>query len=171
MSRITALRTIRIAERPNLIWAEVETEDGLTGLGESFRGAQAVEAALHELVAPWLLGRAARQIETVSRQLTTPYLGFGSTGAEMRAASAIDLALWDLAGQRHGIPVYEALGGASRTSIRAYNTRAMPTTRPACSGGTWRPAIRRPGRTTIRSPSRVTPGCWPRACCRRASPR
>lgn len=124
MVSITALRTIRIAERPNLIWVEVETEDGLVGLGESFRGAQAVEAALHELVAPWLLGRDARQIEAVSRQLTTPYVGFGSAGAEMRAASAIDLALWDLAGKRHGIPVYEALGGASRTSIRAYNTCA-----------------------------------------------
>jgi L-alanine-DL-glutamate epimerase-like enolase superfamily enzyme len=34
------------------------------------------------------------------------------------------LALWDLAGQRHGIPIYEALGGASRSEIRAYNTCA-----------------------------------------------
>ncbi|MEO9189181.1 MAG: mandelate racemase/muconate lactonizing enzyme family protein, partial [Acetobacteraceae bacterium] len=37
---------------------------------------------------------------------------------------AIDIALWDLAGKRHGIPVYEALGGAVRTEIRAYNTCA-----------------------------------------------
>ena len=42
MSRITTLRTIRIDERPNLIWVEVETDEGLTGLGESFRGTQAV---------------------------------------------------------------------------------------------------------------------------------
>ena len=54
----------------------------------------------------------------------TPYLGFQSTGAEVRAASAIDLALWDLAGQRHGIPVHEALGGAMRSEIRTYNTCA-----------------------------------------------
>ena len=40
MASITALRTIRIGERPNLIWLEIETEDGLTGLGESFRGAE-----------------------------------------------------------------------------------------------------------------------------------
>ncbi len=124
MSNIVALRTIRIAERPNLIWVELETEDGLTGLGESFRGAQATEAVLHEQVAPGLIGRDARQIEAVSRHLTTPYLGFHSAGAEIRAASAIDLALWDLAGKRHGIPVHEALGGASRTEIRAYNTCA-----------------------------------------------
>lgn len=124
MSTISAVRTIRIAERPNLIWVEIETEDGLTGLGESFRGAQATESVIHETIAPWLLGRDARRIEAVSRHLTTPYLGFHSAGAEIRAASAIDIALWDLSGKRHNIPVHEALGGAVRTEIRAYNTCA-----------------------------------------------
>lgn len=124
MINITALRTIRIAERPNLIWVELETDDGRTGLGESFRGAQAVEAVLHETVAPWLIGRDARQIEAVSRHLMNPYLGFHSASAEVRAASAVDIALWDLAGQRQGVPVYMALGGAVRDSIRAYNTCA-----------------------------------------------
>lgn len=118
------VRTIRIAERPNIIWVEIETDEGLTGLGESFRGAQAVEAVIHEQAAPWLIGRDSRRTEAVSRHLMTPYLGFNSTGAEIRAASAIDLALWDLAGKRHGIPVHEALGGAVRTEIRAYNTCA-----------------------------------------------
>ncbi len=121
---ITALRTIRITERPNLFWLEIETSDGLTGLGEAFRGTQAVEAVLHDQIAPFLLGQDARRIEAISRNLLTPYIGFGSSSAEIRAASAVDLALWDLAGQRHGIPIHEALGGASRTEIRAYNTCA-----------------------------------------------
>ena len=124
MSKIICLRTIRIAERPNLIWVELETDDDLVGLGESFRGAQATESVLHEQVAPWLIGRDARRIEAVSRHLSTPYLGFHSAGAEIRAASAVDIALWDLAGKRPGIPVHEALGGAVRTEIRAYNTCA-----------------------------------------------
>jgi galactonate dehydratase len=124
MSIIKCLRTIRIAERPNLIWVELETDEGLVGLGESFRGAEAVEAVLHETVAPWLIGRDSRRIEAISRQLLTPYLGFASASAEVRAASAVDLALWDLTGKRHGIPVHEALGGASRTEIRTYNTCA-----------------------------------------------
>ena len=124
MSAVTCLRTIRIAERSNLIWLEIETDDGLVGLGESFRGAPAVEAVLHDQVAPWLLGQDARRIEAVSRHLMTPYLGFNSTGAEVRAASAVDIALWDLAGKRHQVPVYEALGGASRMEVRAYNTCA-----------------------------------------------
>jgi len=124
MANVTALRTIRIAERANLLWLEVETDEGLTGLGESFRGSQAVEAVLHEQVAPWLLGRDARQIEAVSRQLMNPYVGFQSSSAEVRAASAVDMALWDLAGQRHNVPVYVALGGAVRDRVRAYNTCA-----------------------------------------------
>jgi L-alanine-DL-glutamate epimerase-like enolase superfamily enzyme len=124
MSKITGIRTIRIAERPNLIWVQVATDEGLVGLGETFRGTAAVEAVLHDQVAPWLLGRDSRRIEAVSRHLLTPYLGFHSASAEVRAASAIDIALWDLAGQRHGIPVHEALGGAVRDGIRAYNTCA-----------------------------------------------
>lgn len=67
--------------------------DGLTGLGETFRGAPAAEAVLPDQVAPWLLGQDARRIEAVSRHLTTPYLDFSSAGAEMRAASAVDIAL------------------------------------------------------------------------------
>ncbi len=124
MSEVTCLRTIRIAERPNLIWVELETDEGLTGLGESFRGITAVEAVLHDTVAPWLLGRDSRGIEAVSRHLTTPYIGFGSASAEIRAASAIDIALWDLAGHRQGRPVHELLGGAVRQEIRTYNTCA-----------------------------------------------
>ena len=50
--KITALETIRIAERPNLIWVQVETDEGITGLGETFFGAETVEAHIHEYVAP-----------------------------------------------------------------------------------------------------------------------
>ncbi|WP_426957131.1 mandelate racemase/muconate lactonizing enzyme family protein [Muricoccus radiodurans] len=124
MSKITALRTIRIPERANLLWVEVTTDEGLTGLGEAFRGSQAVEAVMHESVAPYLLGRDSRRIEAASRHLLTPYVGFGAASAEVRAASAVDMALWDLMGQRHGIPIHEAMGGAVRDKVRAYNTCA-----------------------------------------------
>ena len=62
-------------------------DENLTGLGEAFRGAQAVEAVLHEQVAPWLLGRDTRRIEAISRHLLAPYVGFGSTCARYFAAS------------------------------------------------------------------------------------
>jgi L-alanine-DL-glutamate epimerase-like enolase superfamily enzyme len=124
LSTLRALRTLRLAQRPNLLWLELATDDGRIGLGEAFRGAAAVEAAIHDEVAPWLLGRDARQIEGISRHLTRPYVGFNSSGAEIRAAGAVDIALWDLMGQRHGVPVYVALGGGSRDAVPAYNTCA-----------------------------------------------
>ncbi|PZW50812.1 L-alanine-DL-glutamate epimerase-like enolase superfamily enzyme [Humitalea rosea] len=122
--KITGLRTIRIAERANILWLEISTDDGLTGLGEAFRGAAAVEAVIHETIAPYLIGRDARAIEPVSRALLHPYVGFGGSSAEVRAASAVDLALWDLAGQRAGVPIHTAMGGACRDRVRAYNTCA-----------------------------------------------
>lgn len=124
MSTITSLKTIRIKERPNVIWVEIKTDEGLTGLGESFRGAAAIETIIHEQFSTMLLGKDSRQIEKLSSTLCSQYLGFESSSAEMRAASAIDIALWDLHGQRCQIPVYEALGGASRSSIPVYNTCA-----------------------------------------------
>jgi L-alanine-DL-glutamate epimerase-like enolase superfamily enzyme len=124
MSKITCVRTLRLPERPKLIWVEIETDEGLIGLGETFRGAATVEAAVHELIAPGLIGRDSRQIEAISLELSTPYVGYHSASAEIRAASAVDIALWDLKGQRHGIPIYEAMGGACRDKIRVYNTCA-----------------------------------------------
>jgi L-alanine-DL-glutamate epimerase-like enolase superfamily enzyme len=124
MPTITALRTIRLPARPKLIWVEIETDDGLTGLGETFRGAQAVEAVLHEQVAPAIIGRSAEHVTAISRELMTPYVGFNSSSAEVRAASAVDIALWDLAGQRQNVPLHVALGGAMRTAVPVYNTCA-----------------------------------------------
>ncbi len=122
--RITALETIRLASRANLLWVRVHTDEGLVGLGETFRGAEAVEAFLHASVAPMLLGRDPLAIDAIAKQLTEPYLGFRSSGVEMRAASAVDIALWDIAGKAASMPVWQLLGGLTRESIRTYNTCA-----------------------------------------------
>jgi L-alanine-DL-glutamate epimerase-like enolase superfamily enzyme len=79
---------------------------------------------IHDQVAPFLLGRDARQIEPVSRALMTPYLGYASASAEVRAASAVDIALWDLAGLRHGIRFTRRSAAGCAIGIRAYNTCA-----------------------------------------------
>lgn len=121
--KISQIETIRIAEHPNILWVRVYTDEGLVGLGETFYGAAAVEGHVHEIIAPQLIGADPLAIDRISKQLVG-YLGFRSTGAETRAASAIDIALWDLFGKATGQPIWQLLGGKSRDSIRTYNTCA-----------------------------------------------
>lgn len=121
--KIIGLETVRIAEFPQLLWVIVRTDEGLTGLGETFFEATTVETYLHDAVASRIIGRDALAIDAISRDLST-YLGFSSTGAEVRAASAIDLALWDLFGKAAGQPVVQMLGGWTRDRISTYNTCA-----------------------------------------------
>jgi galactonate dehydratase len=121
--KITAVETVRLGEFPNLIWVRLRTDEGLTGLGETFMGAAAVEAYIHESAAPKLVGRDPIQIEAINKSLIN-YLGWRGTGVETRGNSAIDIALWDLFGKAIGRPVCEALGGKSRDRIRVYNTCA-----------------------------------------------
>ena len=123
--KIIAVETLRIAKRPNLIWVRLRTDDGVTGLGESWFGSGAVQADVHERIAPLLLGADPGHIEALSRKLR-PYVGFFGTGAEMRACSAVDVALWDIAGKAAGKPIHDLLGGVLRESIPVYNTCAGP---------------------------------------------
>lgn len=121
--KITSIDTIRIAERPNLLWLEVGTDEGIVGLGETFFGAATVEAHVHEWIAPRVIGRDPLQIDRLSADLVG-YLGFRSSGAEVRGNSAFDIALWDIFGRAVGQPIAQVLGGFSRDWIRTYNTCA-----------------------------------------------
>ena len=121
--KITKLETIRVKERPNLVWLHVHTDDGVMGLGETFFGSGAVEAYIHETLAPLVIGEDPLRIEYLARKVEG-YLGWRSTGAEARGNSAFDIALWDLWGKSTGQPVAQLLGGFTRDSIRTYNTCA-----------------------------------------------
>ena len=121
--KITAVETVRLAEFANLIWVRIRTDEAIVGLGETFMGPQAVEAYVHETVAPKILGRDPLAIEAVNATLAN-YLGWRSSGVETRGNSAVDIALWDLFGKAHGKPVADMLGGRSRDRIRVYNTCA-----------------------------------------------
>ena len=123
--KITKIETIRLRSRATLIWVRIHTDEGLVGLGESWFGCAAIEADIHDRVAPALLGQDPSRIEALNRQMR-PYVGFTGTSAEMRANSAVDVALWDIQGKATGQPLYAMLGGATRDRIRVYNTCAGP---------------------------------------------
>ncbi len=122
--KISAIETIQLGEFPNLVWVQVHTDEGVSGLGEAFFGPAAVVAYIHESAAPRLLGKDPLAIDRHSRTLQDTYVGFSGSGAEMRGLSAIDIALWDLFGQVTGQPIHQLLGGLSRPKLRVYNTCA-----------------------------------------------
>jgi galactonate dehydratase len=123
--KISALTTVRVDSFPNLLFVEIETEEGMKGLGETFYGADAVESHLHGVAAPLLIGRDPREIRAIATELVG-YNGYAGTGAETRARSAVDIALWDLLGKATGQPVHTLLGGRTRDWMRIYNTCAGP---------------------------------------------
>ncbi len=100
----------------------VGTDAGLTGVGEAFAYgaplgvAHAVEAYLR----PLLIGEDPARIEYLTDRMHRATLIWGRRGLGMFAISGVEIALWDLLGQAHGLPVYALLGGAVRTRLPAY---------------------------------------------------
>ena len=121
--KVVQVDTLRLGEFPNILFVLVHTDEGLVGLGETFFGAQAVEAYVHETAAPYLLGKDPLRIDRHAAQLYG-YLGYASSGAETRGNSALDIALWDLFGKVTTQPLYQLMGGKTRESVRTYNTCA-----------------------------------------------
>ena len=120
--KITQIKTIRVAQFPDVIWVEVHTDAGIVGLGETWYAATTVEAAIHDFFGPLLIDKDPHEVEghwqTMFR--LSDHAGYG--GAELRAISALDIALWDIKGQALKLPIYELIGGVTRHRIRVYNT-------------------------------------------------
>lgn len=127
MPKITAIETtIPDSVMPNLILVRVHTDEGLIGCGETYYTPHAIQALIHDWMAERLIGSEATDIEAHWRFLYERCTAFGQPGAEMRALSAIDVALWDLLGQCCGQPVWRLLGGAVQPQVRIYNTCGGP---------------------------------------------
>ncbi len=120
--KITRIETIWIEDQPNTSWVRIHTDDGLIGLGETFYVPRAIAAMVHDVFANILLGRNPLDIENHWANMMGTVNFFGFAGSEMRAISAIDVALWDIMGQYTGQPIYTLLGGRNRDRIRIYNT-------------------------------------------------
>jgi D-galactarolactone cycloisomerase len=98
---------------------EIETQDGLVGVGSCYTSAALVNASL-EVLAPALIGESAIEPERVSEKLHQMTFWQGRGGAITHAISGIDIALWDLLGKASGQPVARLLGGYYRQRIMPY---------------------------------------------------
>ncbi len=122
----------------NTVWLRIVTDQGLEGWGEAFGHAAAATTmtVLDTQLAPMLLGQDARDIAGLRLRLGKAFHGFGRNGPHVFALSALDIALWDLAGKAAGLPLWRLLGGTPADKIPAYASLlrygAAPQVATAC---------------------------------------
>jgi mannonate dehydratase len=119
--KITAARVITCSPGRNFVTLKIETDQGLAGIGDATLNGRELSVAsyLEDHVAPCLIGRDPQQIED-----TWQYLYRGAYWRRgpvtMTAIAAVDTALWDIKAKAAGMPLYQLLGGASRTGVMVY---------------------------------------------------
>lgn len=104
----------------NFVVLRITTSDGVVGLGDAtLNGRELVTAQYLETIAPALIGKNEDSIEDIWQYL---YKGaYWKRGpVTMAAISAVDVALWDIKAKKAGMPLYDLLGGASRSGILTY---------------------------------------------------
>lgn len=105
---------------------KIQTDNGLTGWGEAF--AQGLEppeissAVIRHALTPIVLDRNALDINVLWHEMYNKTRDYGRKGSVLAGISAIDIALWDLAGKFFRQPVSQLLGGAFRQSVVPYAT-------------------------------------------------
>jgi L-alanine-DL-glutamate epimerase-like enolase superfamily enzyme len=106
----------------DMLLVRIDTDAGLTGWGEGFghRIWPATRAAIDTLIGPMCLGRDASAINVLMDDLQRNLHGVGRNGPALYALSAIDIALWDIAGKAANLPLYRLLGGSPRQDLPAY---------------------------------------------------
>ncbi|MEU3959884.1 mandelate racemase/muconate lactonizing enzyme family protein [Streptomyces buecherae] len=107
----------------------VHTDAGITGVGSAFTTEDLVRGAI-DLLLPHLVGQDPIEVERIIETLHQTAFWMGRGGSLTHATSAIDIALWDIAGQALGQPVGRLLGGRHRTRVRPYASVLMDEAGP-----------------------------------------
>jgi L-alanine-DL-glutamate epimerase-like enolase superfamily enzyme len=98
----------------------VETDAGLTGLGDAFGDQALMPAIIERRLRPMALGLNPCNIDAVWRRLFASRAFWETGGSVLCGISAIEVACWDIRGQAEGVPVCEMLGGRKREWIEGY---------------------------------------------------
>lgn len=122
--RVTGVETFLLhpGRGKNLLFVKVTTDEGIHGWGEAYTQSdrdRAIEVTIHEL-ARYLVGRDPFAIKHFTYVAYTDFLGKRGSMETFSAISALEHALWDIAGKATGQPVYNLLGGPCRDKIRVY---------------------------------------------------
>ncbi|HEX4371374.1 MAG TPA: D-mannonate dehydratase ManD [Rhizomicrobium sp.] len=121
MLKIVSAKVIVTCPGRNFVTLKIETQDGITGLGDATLNGRELPVAsyLTDHVIPCLIGRDAHQIEDIWQYL---YRGaYWRRGpVTMSAIAAVDMALWDIKAKAAGMPLYQLLGGKCRDGALVY---------------------------------------------------
>jgi D-galactarolactone cycloisomerase len=106
----------------NSVWLRIRTDAGIDGWGEAFGHATAAGtlAVLDTQLAPAVIGQDARDIAGLRQKLGRAFHTFGRNGPHVFALSALDIALWDIAGKVANQPLWRLLGGSPAESMTCY---------------------------------------------------
>jgi mannonate dehydratase len=119
--KIQSARVIVTCPGRNFVTLKIETDQGVYGIGDATLNGRelSVVAYLEDHVIPCLIGMDPRRIEDIWQYL---YRGaYWRRGpVTMRAVSAVDTALWDIKAKMAGMPMYDLLGGRSRSGVMVY---------------------------------------------------
>ena len=114
----------------------VHTDEGIVGLGTTDCEPSVARAAIHAVdvrgitrgLRSLVLGQDPTEVVPLWHRMLAGAARCGRDGVIMHAIAAVDMALWDIAAQARGVPLYRALGGAFRERVRAYATDILPAT-------------------------------------------
>ncbi len=105
---------------------EIETDAGITGVGHGNWATGAIKTIVDETLSKLVVGRDPTERERLWDIMYRATIPFGRKGAAIEAISAVDLALWDIAGKAADKPVYELLGGPVSDEIPCYASNLHP---------------------------------------------
>jgi D-galactarolactone cycloisomerase len=142
--KITDVRTIRLrAEIPaegqvfsrsgirnsrSTTLVQVETDEGITGIGSCSGNGELIQFIVAKVLKPLLIGMNPTEIDEIwdKAYVRGGHKEFGTRGVGVIALSGIDIALWDITGKVHGVPVHQLLGGKCRDQVPVYATALYP---------------------------------------------
>lgn len=106
----------------NTVWLRIRTDAGIDGWGEAFGHAcsAATLAVLDTQLAPAILAQDARDIAGLRERLGKTFHLYGRNGTHIYALSALDIALWDIAGKQANQPLWRLFGGAPIETMTCY---------------------------------------------------
>jgi len=134
--RLAELDSSRADGTQDAFLLRIHTDEGITGIGEADTSPYLARTAIempssHSIcrgIAELLIGEDPLQIDRLWQRVHHGMAYYGRRGVGMHVLSAVDIALWDLAGKAYGASVSEMLGGRRVDSVRVYASEVMPDT-------------------------------------------